>query len=650
MSEYYVRLNMNYSFIRDRLAECGTMVTTVKEKLPAELKAEQLWRRFTFGVFKVEAESKAAVRTAFGEAWKEVFPDHPDAYRLFVTPLNEDTETLMKSIFTGYFGADPYIELCTELTDSIPLLRERGAMKALRLQNYLFAIDSGCGFSTLLSSFSDYMARMHVFDDLDGTRSRFYEFKLTLADDNKLGCTTVDNVMTTVRESRKGEETVISAFGFDISSFLDGDKFDELRSFVQRLYDYQDEFIFLFRIPFLEKSALERVEAVLSDVTLLRTVAIPPLDDCALFEGFWGILDTFGYDKTSRLDDAFFRKLAAEKKDGRFYGYKTVWKIVSEMALQKSVHDASCEDEKAPVTRNVMDAADLRGDFVETPKEKTGYDELSELIGMDKITERIREIVMQVKTSMKDDSLERPSIHMRFLGAPGTGKTTVARIVGRIFREEGILRKGGFFEYSARTLCAEYVGQTAVKTAAICRDAYGSVLFIDEAYALYDGDQTSRNDYGREALTTLISEMENHRDDMLVIMAGYTDEMETLMKGNTGLRSRMPYAITFPSYTREQLYEIFMLMVRKHFRFNDDLADEAKNYFLALSESYVNSREFGNARFVRNLYERTWSKGALRTSLAGEETIVLTREDFLAASSEKEFSEKLQKEKAPIGF
>ena len=110
-----------------------------------------------------------------------------------------------------------------------------------------------------------------------------------------------------------------------------------------------------------------------------------------------------------------------------------------------------------------------------------------------------------------------------------------------------------------------YVGQTAPKTAAICRDAYGSVLFIDESYALYSGTEDSK-DYGSEALTTLIAEMENHRDDMVVIMAGYTDEMAELMKGNTGLRSRMPYLIEFPNYTKEQLTQIYMKFARKNFK------------------------------------------------------------------------------------
>ena len=182
----------------------------------------------------------------------------------------------------------------------------------------------------------------------------------------------------------------------------------------------------------------------------------------------------------------------------------------------------------------------------------------------------------------------------------------------------------------------------------MCRDAYGSVLFLDEAYALYDGDHGS-NDYGKEALTTLISEMENHRDDMLVIMAGYTDDMETLMNGNAGLRSRMPYAITFPNYTRYQLFEIFMLMVKKHFKFTDGLQGEAKKYFESLTDAYVSSKEFANARFVRNLYERTWSKAALRASLSGLDEIELTSDDFLVASADSEFSEKIEV-KNRIGF
>ncbi|MBR5741103.1 MAG: AAA family ATPase, partial [Firmicutes bacterium] len=539
MSEYFVRVTLNYAFTRDRLSACGSMFSDLLGKLPSELSAKLFFRRFIYGVYTAEAASKKDLEKAFRDAWGKCFPDDPDVLRIYISKKEAETEDLVRSIYTSYYGAESYMALCTELLDSIPLLKERGALPALRLQNYLFAVDGGCGFTTLLSSFSDFLTRLGVFTGAEGERSRYSEIRLRLGDESKFGEKCVDDAIGVVRDSSKGEETVISAIGFDISCFLEGSKYDELRAFVQRLYDYQDQFVFVFRVPFLEHQALEKVEDVLSDVTLLRTVEIPPLDDSVLYEHFWGTLNQLGYDKSDALNEAFFRKVAKEKKDGRFYGFKTVRKIVAEMALQKSGCDAKREDAKESVDRTVVDVADLHGAFVDTSKERTGYDELAELIGMEAITERIREIVTQVKYSIRDAKLDRPSIHMRFLGAPGTGKTTVARIVGEIFREEGILRKGAFLEYSARQLCAEYVGQTAVKTAAICRDAYGSVLFIDEAYSLYEDDAPGRNDYGKEALTTLISEMENHRDDMLVIMAGYTDEMETLMKGNTGLRSRM---------------------------------------------------------------------------------------------------------------
>jgi SpoVK/Ycf46/Vps4 family AAA+-type ATPase len=278
----------------------------------------------------------------------------------------------------------------------------------------------------------------------------------------------------------------------------------------------------------------------------------------------------------------------------------------------------------------------------------TGFDELNEMVGMEKIADRIKEIVAQVKLSQSNNTMERPSIHMRFLGSPGTGKTTVARIVGKIFQENGILRNGYFFEYTARDLVGEYVGQTAPKTASICRDAYGSVLFIDEAYGLYWGNDRG-NDFGREALTTLISEMENHRDDMVVIMAGYKDEMEGLMKGNPGLRSRMPFLIEFPSYTPTQLAAIFMQMVNKHFKYDESLSPAVTEYFDSLPKEYLESKEFANGRFVRNLYERTWSKAALRMQLNKQGEVVLSVEDFKAACEEKEFSEKLERKKT-IGF
>jgi hypothetical protein len=132
-------------------------------------------------------------------------------------------------------------------------------------------------------------------------------------------------------------------------------------------------------------------------------------------------------------------------------------------------------------------------------------------------------------------------------------------------------------------------------------------------------------------------------------MAGYKEDMNKLMEGNAGLRSRMPFLLEFESYDRQQLYEIFMSFVKKHFKYDDEFANAVSGYFDSLSEEYMKSSEFANARFVRNLYERCWSKAAMRTSMSGSKDISLKKEDFLAASGEKEFSEKLAI-KAKIGF
>ena len=150
-------------------------------------------------------------------------------------------------------------------------------------------------------------------------------------------------------------------------------------------------------------------------------------------------------------------------------------------------------------------------------------------------------------------------------------------------------------------------------------------------------------------MDTLIAEMENHRSDFVVIMAGYTDDMDRLMAGNAGLASRMPYTIEFPNFSREQLFEIFSRMAKEKFRCEEQLFDAAREYFNGLSDETLLAKEFSNARFVRNLFERTWAKASLRCQLGGSKEIVLKKEDFEQASADKEFSAKAVK-KTRLGF
>ncbi len=646
MGRYIARVCIDEDFSQQHMKELGGFWDSMLASVPQENEPEIIIKRFTFALFRLGAQNKDECVDILKKAWADTFEGSDSITDVFCFADTEnESSQLMTTIFRNYYGVNDYIRLTSELNEIIPLLKEKDALDVLIQQNYLFAVDGGCGFTTMLMSLGDFLHQMRVYPE-DQFKDRLYyrEFKCGLESKNGYG--SADDVIDSLSSER--ENNGYNIIGLDISQFLDGRKLDELREFIRRLNNYQNDYVYVFRIPFLEKKALDEIASIISDQMLLRVIQIPPLSDSVLMGAVWNCVTSKDFEFDDTIMDMIINKFQQEKMDGRFYGFKTAAKISNELMLCKAADAASKENSGASPDRSVISADDLSRFIGDEKQQLTGYDALNELIGMQDITQRVKEIVAQVKIAIANEKLDRPCIHMRFTGAPGTGKTTVARIIGQILREEGILRKGGFFEYEARDLVAEYEGQTAVKAASICRDAYGSVLFIDEAYALDEGKTNGAN-FGKEAIATLVSEMENHRDDMLVVMAGYKEDMEELMKVNQGLRSRMPYILDFPNYTRQQLFEIFMLMVKKHFRYDDELEQHAREYFLALSDSYLESKEFANARFVRNLYERTWSKGALRCTMAGHTDIVLTKQDFICASEEKEFNEKLETRKT-LGF
>lgn len=585
---------------------------------------------------EIESSSAGEAERYIVSTWQQIYPDNEDAVSVDINESFNNKEAIMESIETTLVGWDAYKKLCEEITAVAPQIKKSGAERSFLFQNFLFSVNSGYGLSTALRKFAELLESLDLFSFT--MEQPVIEIKL--AGENSGNEYTIASAIDQLYE----EECKRRLVCIDISNYLEKSKHNALKEFLLKLVPIEEDYIFAFSVPFLEQEALKDIRTVLADVLFVREIVVVPFNDEQLKKCAEYALKEFGYTMDTEALEVFFSRISEEKSDGRFYGIQTVRKIVYEMVWLKS---KAVTYEKG--NESVITAGEISG-LSESykAKKKNGFDELESMVGMEEITARIKEIVAQVKLSMQTPGMERPCLHMRFVGAPGTGKTTVARLVGRIFRENGILRNGYFFEYSARNLCGEYVGQTAPKTSAICRDAYGSVLFIDEAYALYQGDGRT-SDYGKEALTTLISEMETHRDDMVVIMAGYKEDMDVLMEANSGLRSRMPFKIEFKSYTSEELYEIFMLMVRKHFTYTEDFDAEVKNYFATLSEDYMKSKEFANARFVRNLYERTWSKAALRTSFTDNKEIVLTKEDFLAASGEKEFNEKLMM-KRKLGF
>lgn len=534
-------------------------------------------------------------------------------------------------------GGEEFKRLAEELLTVAPVVIRDKTFLPFAHQAYLFSINDGCGCSTYLSDLAELLSHLGVLQM--ATRRTVTEIILEKDKDDHKGAA----LRLVERALDDGDKKAVRVLCIDISEWMSSVRSKDFNEILRAIGAHMEEFVFVFRVPFVDKEVLENLRYALDDLVFVRAVSIPPFTKAELQAHAKAEFAKFNFHMTDPAWELFHARIIEEKSDGRFYGVNTVKKVAWEIIYNKQLGNArGGRDDKSITKRDLAELCrDPEGNL-------TGEQMLDRLVGADAIKEKIREIVSQIVMSHKNPALEKPCIHMRFLGNPGTGKTTVARIVGKMLKEAGVLRVGNFYEYAGRDFCGRYVGETAPKTASICRDAYGSVLFIDEAYALYRGDNNDR-DYGREALETLIAEMENHRSDMVVIMAGYTEDMQTLMRGNAGLASRMPYVIDFPNFTREQLYEIFVSMVTRQAKHEEGLFEAAREYFLALPNEFIRAKEFSNARFVRNIFERTVAKGAMRCQLAGRSTLILSRDDFTRASADKEFSV-LTKKKNKIGF
>ena len=322
-----------------------------------------------------------------------------------------------------------------------------------------------------------------------------------------------------------------------------------------------------------------------------------------------------------------------KRKDPNFANAREIRNILDQVIMCQNLRTVGIDDRElgvVDVNKYINDAKINLPTTYESATNKvlTGDEELDQLIGLGAVKRMIKKIKAYAKRNKGEEDF---NLHMCFYGNPGTGKTEVARILSRILYEAGILGEAKLVETDGRGLLGKYVGETAPKTEAKINEAMNGVLFIDEAYGLLpsasaNGGSTS---YGEEAIAVLLKEMEDKRGQFCAILAGYRDEMESLLDANPGFKSRIQFILDFPDYSREELGEIAkMFLAKKRYV----IEDSALERFLDVIEYFRNQPDFANARTVRNIIDQVLLNQNLRTEdVEGDNTIIADDvDDYLA--------------------
>lgn len=336
------------------------------------------------------------------------------------------------------------------------------------------------------------------------------------------------------------------------------------------------------------------------------------------------------------LEEEIFKLLDARKKKKDFGNARGVRNVFEEVVLNQNNRLGGMDPlllSKSDFLIIRKDDLTVSGKDADNSKSAEKYiEELNALTGLASVKEKVNHMIASVRVNKKMEEAGIAgqgygTLHMVFKGNPGTGKTTVARLIGDIYRELGVLSSGQLIECDRSSLVAGYAGQTALKVKEKVKEALGGILFIDEAYSL------STDSFGREAIDTLVADIENYRDDLMVIIAGYSDSIDDFLQQNQGLKSRFPNEIIFEDYSTDEMLSIFQAMVRTR---NLIISEKLDDKIREIIQANVRREDFGNARGIRNLLDKVCEQRNVRISnaflkgqeLSNDELKMITEEDF----------------------
>lgn len=315
-------------------------------------------------------------------------------------------------------------------------------------------------------------------------------------------------------------------------------------------------------------------------------------------------------------------KASLDKSNGRWI--RNFNEKLSTTMLNRIVKENS--DDVITILNKDIDSVTHQGQYQEDPKNEDALQQLENLIGIAKVKEQVKDFIAQavVNQEREEQGLSNPSftLHSMFLGNPGTGKTTVARIIGKLLYQKGLTSQNKFIEVGRSDLVGSYIGHTAIKTREVLESALGGVLFIDEAYTLSKGGDS--RDFGREAIDEILKFMEDHRSDIVIIFAGYTKEMGEFLRMNSGLQSRIPNTFDFEDYSPEEIIQIGLLGI-KAAKYTID----ADHYAQIVKASYLHSSDHSNGRWIRNFNEKLLRIVSRRITQSGTTDLTtITNEDL----------------------